>query len=255
MKVSIVTVCFNSGKTILETIVSVNKQSYRDIEHIFIDGISTDNTLSIIEDYSLRSPLVVSERDLGIYDAMNKGILKASGDLVFVLNSDDILFCNETVSLVVESFMSNPSVDIIYGSILLAKNGDMRSYIRFWHVKDYYDNAFHSGWHPAHPGFVVKRKVYEVFGLFNLLYKYSADFELMYRFMHVHGVRSMPFKGYIAVQRYGGASTSILGIVSSFFELKSIFKYHGVTISFFFFFKRYLFKLLQFLSSSRFFIC
>ena len=126
MKVSIITTSFNSEKTILETIESVNNQTYSNIEHIFIDGLSTDNTLDIINENSKRSKIIISEKDNGIYDAMNKGILNSSGDIICILNSDDIYYDKNSVEILIDNLTSNNKHDIFFSNMLI-KSYDLKN--------------------------------------------------------------------------------------------------------------------------------
>jgi len=247
LKVSIITVSFNSEKTIEETIQSVNQQTYRNLEHVFIDGVSKDKTIDIIKNSSIRNPVIITEKDNGIYDAMNKGINKSNGDIIFILNSDDVLYDNNVLENVVSEFENNPSVEILYGGIMPSEGKNIEKYIRKWMPKKYFHNGFLKGWHPPHPGFVVKKSVYENNENFNTSFKIAADFELMYRFIEILNIPSLYYPNYVAVLRYGGTSTNLKGILGGMVELKAIFKLHGQNISNFYFIKRYLVKAIQFI--------
>ena len=126
-KVSIITVCYNSQSTILDTIKSVNNQNYKFIEHIFIDGKSEDNTVNIIKKNSNLNTILISEKDYGIYDAMNKGIKLASGEIILILNSDDMFYKEDTLNKIVEVFVSNKNIDLVYGNLIITKNGILKS--------------------------------------------------------------------------------------------------------------------------------
>lgn len=180
-KISIITVSFNSEKTILKTITSVNRQSYQNIEHIFIDGCSNDDTIDIIKkNMKIKTSILISEKDKGIYHAMNKGIKLASGEIIFILNSDDTFYNTKVIEKTVNIFKKDNKLDLIYGNLIYTKNGKI---IRRWNVGTYLKESFLKGWCPAHPSFIVKKKIYEKNGLFNLKYKYAADIEIMYRFL------------------------------------------------------------------------
>lgn len=246
MKVSIVTTCYNSSKTILETIESVNEQCYKKIEHVFIDGGSTDNTLGIIKANSIRKGLIISEPDKGIYDGMNKGILNSKGDIIIILNSDDILYNNHVVMDLVKAFKSNPDACILYGNILLSAENNIRNYIRKWEVSQFQPGCFKNGWHPPHPGFVVKRKIYEQYGVFDLRYKIASDFDLMLRLLEIYNIPSIKYDGIISVLRYGGSSTTLKGILIGAREIKTSFSLNNLKIFFpLYIIKRYAGKILQ----------
>lgn len=246
MKVSIVTVSYNSSKTIKDTIFSVNSQTHPSIEHIFIDGASTDDTLEIIKTTSHRKNIIVSEPDNGIYDGMNKGILNSKGDIIIILNSDDILYNNNVVTDLVKIFKINQDVDIVYGNILFSSENNIRNYIRKWDVSAFRQGCFKNGWHPPHPGFVVKRNIYKQYGAFDLRYKIASDFDLMMRLLEVYKIPSMKYDGIISVLRYGGSSTNLKGIIKGACEIKTIFSKNNIKIFFpMYIIKRYLGKIKQ----------
>ena len=144
MKVSIITVTFNSARTLHDTLNSVLKQTYMDIEHIIIDGASKDDTLKIVREFSHISK-IISEPDKGIYDAMNKGIQLASGDAIGILNSDDIYSTDTIVSEIAQIFINNPHIDAVYGNISYFKTGEENKIVRLWQSKSYYNNFFEKG--------------------------------------------------------------------------------------------------------------
>lgn len=245
--VSIITVCFNSSRTILETITSVNNQTYQQIEHIFIDGQSSDNTVSIIEENAERGPCIISEEDSGLYDAMNKGIKLCRGTIIFILNSDDIFFNKHVVENIVELFIQNPKIEIVYSNILFSENENLNNIIRYWKLSSEYKKGyFHKGWHPPHPGFVVKKKIYDKLGYFDLKFKIAADFDIMLRFMEVHSVPAKFYNDFTVVLRYGGASTGLKGIIKTMKEINLIFKKNNIVPERFLLIKRYWNKLNQF---------
>ena len=145
MKISIITVCYNSSKTILDTIKSLNNQSFYDIEHVFIDGLSTDNTLSIIKLNSKKSNIIISERDNGLYDAINKGILNATGDIIGLLHSDDILSSPEIISDLIEK-IQDENLDGVYGDLQYVDKKNTNKIIRFWKSCEFKPNLLRKGW-------------------------------------------------------------------------------------------------------------
>ena len=177
MKVSIVTPTYNSAKTIVDTILSVNKQDYANIEHIIIDGGSKDNTLELIRNTPNRVKKIISEPDKGIYDAMNKGVALATGDIVGILNSDDFYNSNDVIAKVVKTFQEG-EYEGVYGDLEYVDARNTNRVLRYWESKAYKEGLFKKGWHPAHPTFFVKKEVYDKYGNFNLKYKIGADYEI-----------------------------------------------------------------------------
>lgn len=180
MKISIITVCYNSAETIASTLDSIAQQSYTDIEHIIIDGESRDATLDIINQHKLNNTTIVSEPDEGIYDAMNKGIKLASGDVIGTLNADDFYIDSDVISKVSKVF-SDPTTDASYADLIYVDQVNTDKVVRYWKSKPYKDGLFKQGWMPAHPTFFTRKHVYERFGYFSLKYKIAADFELLFR--------------------------------------------------------------------------
>ena len=179
MKVSIITVSYNSASTIADTINSVNIQNYKNLEHIFIDGSSSDKTVEIIKNTCKKQKILISEPDKGIYNAMNKGIKLATGDIIGILNSDDTFTDSTVVERIVRLFALNN--DYVYSGINYVDN---RGYIkRKWPAGTFKKGSYFYGWHTGHPGFWVKRKLYDETGLFNEELTIAADFEFMLRIM------------------------------------------------------------------------
>ena len=181
LKISIITATFNNVLTIESTLKSVAEQNYTDVEHIIVDGLSTDGTLSIIERY----PHIIkkiSEKDEGIYFALNKGIQVATGDVIGFLHADDFLTSSGIVSKIAETFKQY-SCDAIYGDLdyVSAENPDV--IIRHWQSKPFTFNLLRKGWMPPHPTFFMKRKIYEKYGFFDTNFKISADYDLMLRIL------------------------------------------------------------------------
>lgn len=204
MKISIITVCFNSEQTINDTLNSVHEQKHVDVEHILVDGASKDGTLDIINRYSNVSKLI-SEPDKGIYDAMNKGIKAASGDIIGTLNADDF-YADSNVLQQVEMVFQDESVDACYADLVYVKEDDINHTARYWQSKDYQDGLFRSGWMPAHPTFFVRRSVYEKYGLFDQSYKIAADFELLFRFVEKNKIKTKYIHKVLVKMRLGGTT-------------------------------------------------
>jgi len=227
MKVSIITVCFNSDKTIEKTIQSVISQKYKNIEYIIIDGNSSDNTSKIISKYSEYISKYISEPDAGIYDAMNKGINCAEGDVVAILNSDDFYTDKNVISDVVELF-TNQKVDIVYGDIEYFNQSHEDTIVRVWVAGEYKRGSFVRGWHPPHPAFFAKKSMYNKYGGFDISLNISADFDLMLRFMDFNKAFSLYLNRSLVQMCAGGESgKSIKNIfIGNMNILKSFRKYN-----------------------------
>ena len=209
MKVSIVTVCYNSAETIESTILSVLSQNYSNIEYIIIDGVSKDNTLQIVNKYKDKISKIISEPDKGIYDAINKGISLAKGDIVGVLNSDDFYVDETIIASVVKTFETE-KCDCTYGDLQYVDRENTSIIKRHWKSGKYYDGLFYNGWMPPHPTFFVKNECYKKFGIFNLRLKSAADYELMLRFLHVHKIKAAYLPKVLVKMRVGGKSNVTL---------------------------------------------
>lgn len=245
MKVSIITVCFNSSKTILKTINSVNQQSYSDIEHIFIDGLSNDNTLDIIKLNSTRKKIVISEKDDGLYHAMNKGLMIVTGDLIGILNSDDFLKNKLVIDKIVKEFKFSGS-DMVYGNIDYINNDG--NIVRFWKSNKFKIKSFKKGWHPPHPSLFVKKTIYKKYGVFNTDFNIAADFELMLRFFERYSLQSSYLNYTIVTMLAGGVSNTFVGILKGRSEIMKAFKKNKIRPSFFYLIQRYLPKLIKILT-------
>jgi glycosyltransferase involved in cell wall biosynthesis len=202
MKVSIITISFNSGKTIEATIRSVLAQEDADIEYIIIDGGSTDNTLDIVEKYKSRITHVVSEPDEGIYDAMNKGVRLSSGELVGILNSDDTYAYPSVIADVVQSLGDS---DAVYADLQYV-DADTGKVVRHWKSGNYKSGDFLKGWMPPHPTFFLRKECYNNHGLYVIDQGTAADYELMLRMIHRHGLKLSYLPKVITQMKTGGAS-------------------------------------------------
>ncbi|MCT4580754.1 MAG: glycosyltransferase [Flavobacteriales bacterium] len=205
MKISIITISYNSEETIEDTILSVINQTYDNIEYIIIDGGSTDDTLNIINQYKSRINTIVSEPDKGIYDAMNKGVRLAKGELVGILNSDDF-YANKNV---IENIAKNiKDYDSIYADLVYVDRKNTDKIIRYWKSGVYKKDAFLKGWMPPHPTFFLKKKIYDQYGTYNLSLKSAADYELMLRMLHKENVSTTYYPETITKMRVGGQSNA-----------------------------------------------
>lgn len=207
MKVSIITIAYNSAETIEDTIKSVVCQTYPDIEYIIIDGGSKDNTLSIIDKYKDGISILVSEPDKGIYDAMNKGVARATGDIVGILNSDDLYADNKVVEKVVETIGDK---DGLYADLVYVNRDNTDEVTRFWKSGCYKKGMFKKGWMPPHPTFFVRNECYKKLGTYSLELRSAADYELMLRFIHKNEISVAYLPEVIIKMRVGGQSNVTL---------------------------------------------
>jgi glycosyltransferase involved in cell wall biosynthesis len=210
MKISIITVCYNSIETIEETIKSIKSQSYQNMEFIVIDGASTDNTLEVLKNHDDFISCCVSESDGGIYDAMNKGIALASGEVIGFLNADDFYSKNEVLKSVAQCFEDDPTLDACYSDLMYVERFDTSRTLRYWQSNGFVPGAFSRGWCPPHPTFFVRRSIYERFGGFDLSYRIAADVELMMRFLEVHKIRVKHVLDVWVKMRMGGTTNKSL---------------------------------------------
>ncbi len=207
MKVSVITVCYNSASTIEDTIKSVLRQNYEDLEYIVIDGASTDGTLDILHQYKSEIKHLISEPDEGMYYALNKGIKIATGDIIAFLHADDIYAFPEVISGVAEQ-MKN--ADALYGDLVYVKQSKVNKISRYWKSGSYLPGSFNWGWMPPHPSFFVRKEVYNKFGTFNTQLHSAADYELMLRFIHKNGIEPVYWPEVLVKMRSGGKSNATL---------------------------------------------
>jgi len=234
LKISIITVCYNSATTIDSTLRSVTSQDYPDIEYIIVDGGSTDGTLDIIKRYQNVS-ILVSEPDKGIYDAMNKGIRLATGDVIGTLNADDFYTDNTAVSDVAKTFEDN-AVDACFADLVYVDQNNTDKIVRYWKSQQYQPGLFKKGWMPAHPTFFVRKAIYEKFGAFDLNFRIAADFELLFRLIEKNKIRTVYLPRVIIKMRLGGTTnknlkniriqnTEIIQILRAYYKDFSVFKF------------------------------
>lgn len=227
MKIALITTTYNSEKTIEYCIESVNSQTHIEIEHIIIDGSSTDNTIEIIKNTSSRFIKIVSEPDKGIYDAMNKGIRLASGDVIGTLNSDDTLINDQVITKIAEIFLKKPEIDCVYGNLVFV-NSDGKV-VRKWQSRPYKPGLFAQSWTPAHPTFYCRREVFEKYGLYKTDYKIAADVEFMLRVLELHKIKSYFLDETLVSMSMGGVSTQGLkSTITITKEMHRAFKENGL---------------------------
>lgn len=252
MKVSVITATFNSSQTVKDCIQSVNDQTYPDIEHIFIDGDSKDNTLELISTMTRRNNIIISEPDEGLYDAMNKGISNSSGDIVAILNSDDLYYSNNIIEKIVEVFKNDAKLDGVHGDLVYVKRNDITSVVRHWRTGDYKAKTFKKGWHPAHPTLFLRKNIYDKCGMFNLDFALAADFELMLRLIERYQILTHYLSYPLVKMRMGGATNkNIQNIVKQNFECYNAFTINEINVSVFYPFLRLLPKFKQFFGKNK----
>ncbi len=205
MKISIITITYNSASTLEQTILSVINQTYKNIEYIIVDGKSTDNTLQIIDKYKNSISKFISEKDNGLYDAINKGIEMATGDVIGILHSDDFYIDNNVILKYVNIF-ENEKPEAVYADLYYVDKENTSKIIRKWKSGPYNKNSFINGWMPPHPTFFVKKEIYQKFGKFNLEFKTAADYELMLRFILKNEIKTSYLPEFTVKMRVGGKS-------------------------------------------------
>lgn len=208
MKISIITATYNSAVTIRDTLSCIASQQYHNIEHLIIDGVSKDKTLEIVNEFS-HVAKVISEKDKGIYDAMNKGVQLATGDIIGILNSDDFYTCPLVLSKVAAAF-EDPAVDAVYGDLQYVKQDNVDVVTRTWKSGRYKKKLLYYGWMPPHPTFFVRRHIYDKCGLFNTTLRSAADYELMLRILLKHNTRVEYIPEVLVKMRAGGVSNASL---------------------------------------------
>ena len=253
MKISVITATWNSGKTIGDTLRSVLNQSYTNVEHIIKDGGSKDDTLAICNDYEKhfytnedkgRTIRILSDKDKGIYDAMNQGIKAATGDVIGILNSDDFYTSDDVLARVAEEFANNPKLEAVYGDIHFVKDENLKMCIRYFSSRYFRPWALRFGFMPAHPSFYVRREVYEKYGLYDLNFRTSSDFEMMVRLFVKENIRAKYINMDFVTMRAGGESTAGLEAKRKVNrDIAGSLKKHGVYSNQFFQSLRYLWRI------------
>ncbi len=210
MKISIITATYNSAATLRDTIESVLSQTYVNFEYLIVDGASSDNTLNIIKSYESRFQgklHYISEPDKGIYDAMNKGIRMATGDVVGILNSDDFYTSNDVLEQV-SNELKQADIDAVYGDVHYVKAGNLNKLVRYYSSRPFRRSWMRLGYMPAHPSFYCRREVYQKCGAFDTSYRVAADFENLLRLIFVHRINTKYIPKDFVTMRTGGASSS-----------------------------------------------
>ncbi len=233
MKVSIITVVYNGVDYIRDCIDSVLNQTYADVEYILIDGQSTDGTVDIIRSYGTKIARFITEPDKGLYDAMNKGIGLATGEVIGLLNADDFYRHERVIEHMVHTFKRTGS-DMVYGDLVYVDRNDPKRLKRYWHAGPYRTNAFRWGWMPGHPSVFVRRTLYDRFGGFRTDMKSAADYELLLRLIHKNKARLAYMNEVTIVMRAGGVSnSSLVNRLQANRDDRAAWKLNGLTPYFF----------------------
>ena len=253
MKISLITVTYNSGNTLSTTLESVLEQNNLNIEYIIIDGASKDNTINTIKEYDSRFKGIlkwISEPDKGLYDAMNKGIRMATGDVIGILNSDDFFTSKEVIQNVINAFLQDVNLDAVYGDVHFVHPSNLNKCVRYYSSKIFKRSLMRLGFMPAHPSFYIRRECFEKYGLYKTDYKVAADFEFLLRVIYKEKIKTQYLPIDMVTMRTGGASTS--GLASHKKIMKEhlrAFRENGIYTNCFLLSLRYFYKIGEVLKS------
>ena len=232
MKITIITVVFNGAKYIRSAIQSILSQDYDNIEYIVIDGSSTDGTVDIVKEYQDKISVFISEPDEGIYDAMNKGIALATGNVIGILNSDDFYIDEFVIEKVVKEF-DEKGVDSVYADLVFVSPNNLEKTIRYYDSNHFNPSRFAYGWTPAHPTFFVKKEIYDKYGVFRTDFKIAADFDILARFLYTQKISYSYMQEVLVKMRVGGVSTSFSSIWINSIEALKACKNNGIKTNIF----------------------
>jgi len=246
MKISIITVVFNNVRTIEDTIRAVEMQNYSDVEHIVIDGASTDGTLDVLQRHQDKITKLVSEPDRGIFDAMNKGLRLATGEVVGFLNADDI-YADTAIFHTVADVFADETIEACYADLVYVDPVNINKQVRYWKSKPFRPGMFSTGWVPAHPTFFARRTTYARDGGFDESLGLAADYELMLRLLERHRIKAVYVPKVFVKMRLGGASNrSLRNIVQQNIDIYRSCKKNQISISPWVFIAKPLAKLSQY---------
>ena len=250
-KITIITPTFNSAQTIKSNIQSIQNQSYINWEHLIIDNHSVDNTLEIInKNFDLRRK-VLSEKDDGIYDAINKGINIAKGEIISILHSDDMFFDNNSLKEVINKF-NTCKTDIVYGNLIYVRKNDITKILRYWKSCEFKSGLFNKGWSPPHPSFFVKKKIYKKLGKYKNENGNSADIELMHRMLEKHKIANKYLNKILVKMRYGGKSNNnFIEIFRQNLQIIKFLKLKGFFLLFTYMYFKIINRMSQFFKKSK----
>ncbi|QRX64183.1 glycosyltransferase [Dysgonomonadaceae bacterium zrk40] len=245
MKISIISTTYNSSAHIADCVKSINNQTYHDIEHIIVDGASKDNTLEIVNGIPNRVEKIISEPDKGIYDAMNKGIQAATGDVIGILNSDDFFTSDDVIQTVVDSFKNN-DIDALYGDVHFVSPDNLSKSVRYYSSSVFKPSLFRFGFMPAHPSFYMKKECYDKYGLYALDYKIASDYDLLIRYLYKEKIKYKYIKKDFVTMRTGGVSTENFNSrVTLNKEIVRACRKYGIYTNLFMLSLKYLYKIFE----------
>ncbi len=251
MKVSIITVVWNNKETIKDAIDSVLNQTYEDIEYIIVDGASTDGTVDVVKEYGAKITKFISEVDNGLYDAMNKGIQQATGDIIGFINADDMLNSLDCIEAIVEKFQLE-KLDVVYGDKIYVDPNDVTRQLRYWRAGEFNKSNYKRGWMTPHLSTYIKKELYDKYGGFRNDFKIAADYELMLRFIYKNNAKVKYLPKVIAKMRAGGVSnSSFKNIAISNYEVYKSWKINNLTVSPFIMFQKPLSKIKQYFGDNK----
>ncbi len=232
MLVSIITITYNSEKTLEQTLLSVTAQTYPQIEHIIVDGASTDGTQQIIERYKSKIATYISEPDSGIYEAINKGIALAKGDVIGILNSDDVFAEPDTIAHIVKAFETQPA-DVVYGDLEYCnmERQAHKQLVRYWKSNVFKRADLKYGWMPPHPTLYCKREVFDKYGLYNIKFRISGDYDFMMRIFNQATLRTAYIPKVLVKMRIGGISNrNLQSIIQKMCEDYQVMRNNGLSL-------------------------
>lgn len=247
MKISIITVVYNCEKTIERTIRSVLSQSYKNIEYLIIDGASTDATMQVVNRYKNQISVILSEKDKGMYDALNKGIRLCTGDVVGILHADDEFASTQSIQLIAERLQSNPVIDAVYGDVGFVKEEEPDKIVRYYSSAIFKTNLFKWGFMPAHPTFFCYKKYFDLYGVYRTDLDIAADFDLLARFLRRHQLHTSYIPEMLVKMNLGGKSTrGISSTIQINKEIKQILTEQKMPSSYLRLYARYFIKVQEF---------
>ena len=245
LSVSIITVSYNSVETINDTINSVLSQTYKNIEYIIIDGSSVDGTIELVQSFGKRISKFISQPDDGIYEAINKGINIASGDIIGILNSDDFFCDNLVIEKIVNSFLKT-DIDAVIGDVQFVDPEKTSKIVRYYSSRHFNPRKFKYGFMPAHPSFYVKKELFERFGFYKTDYKIAADYELLIRFLYINKIRykyiEMPF---VSMRTGGVSNKSFYSNIILNKEIVRACKENGINTNYILVYSKYFSKMFE----------
>ena len=247
MKISLITVCYNSAKTIEKTIQSVLSQTYPDIEYIVVDGLSNDGTLDIINKYQSKIAKIISEKDKGMYDALNKGISAASGDVIGIINADDRFADDTILEQVANHFKQNTETDCVIGDIAFVDEKNPEKISRYYSSAKFGPSKFAWGFMPAHPTFYCKREYFQKLGGYKIDFEIASDYELLIRFLKVNQLKYDYMNLLMVLMNKGGKSTrGLKSTIKINKEIKIGCDMNGIYTNYFMLYSKYLFKIFEY---------